>query len=327
MATITCLKDMTRELQVWDIVYISDIKYEVMNCYLSRRFEWDNWQIFTNLNIEDKYKFCSTQYWYETKALDRPSYKDNDMAAATRCVNSLYAISEWRLSTSSWDVAIKTVSEAKPKFKAGDKVRCLVDEWGWFYWVYRWDIWTIAYEKEWWWQKCWCVEFPWKKRNLWEKDIELVQDYNPYTRKQIDCSYTFTPWDYWHAVKTIRERAEEEYTATIPILHSKPKKTMTTLSKKLRDKFFKSTEDKIVDLVEAVEEKLEPIQELKDYLEEVINRVEETKDDISDDIDDEDKAALKADKKALENIIKEKIDTELMKKLMAVSKELVKKDE
>lgn len=72
-----------------DIVRFSSYRWSVRPTYIV--FDVDNDQIFKDLWI-NKVLFCKEHYWYSSLWWDRPSCKEFDYAALTRCVLALYKI-------------------------------------------------------------------------------------------------------------------------------------------------------------------------------------------------------------------------------------------
>lgn len=78
-------------LKHFDIVYFGTEKYGVRNNFLihDQGGKENNDKIFIDLWI-NKHTFCAEHYGYEVFYWTRPSSKDNDYAALTRCVLALY---------------------------------------------------------------------------------------------------------------------------------------------------------------------------------------------------------------------------------------------
>lgn len=108
------------------------------------------------------------------------------------------------------------------------------------------------------------------------------------------------------------------------LLNSKSKTPMNTLRQNLRDRFFKKEESKIADLVESVEERLVPIQELDKYLRTLFTNVWYKIWEMERAVEDKDKESIKQFKTQLEDYYKELNDA-LMKQLLMVADKLVLK--
>lgn len=82
-------------LKQGDIVELMGIEYVVTKNYLSNQSAGRyNDQIFTELDIAEKYIFCSNFYGYKTSEGIWPEFSNYDFIAATKLVKALFKIIE-----------------------------------------------------------------------------------------------------------------------------------------------------------------------------------------------------------------------------------------
>ena len=109
------------------------------------------------------------------------------------------------------------------------------------------------------------------------------------------------------------------------LLNSNKIKPMNTLRQNLWDRFFKKEESVIADLVESVEEKLQPVQELIAKLSKIEDSSLYHIKQIEYAVEDKAKNRIKQEKQILQNLQSD-IDDELVQQLLAISSKIVTKD-
>ena len=81
-------KHLQSTLQYNDVVEFGDLKYKVQGHYLLNTSWADDYVIFNRLEV-DANNFCSASYGYPANSGDRPTCKEQDYEALSRCVDDI----------------------------------------------------------------------------------------------------------------------------------------------------------------------------------------------------------------------------------------------
>lgn len=251
---------------------------------------WDRVRTTTDSIIRSSMNYTNKPIWYEFTISEINKQWDS-----LRYRENVW-VPKWVL-WSDLELVEEKIIAKKTEFKIWDTVRLRKDVKNFVYWQAR-----VSYEEIW-------------------KVIRIFSD---------SLSIAFPSCGGWHWLDSEielvwTEQKPDEATGWIETFIIKQIKKMNVLRQTIRGNFYKSEEQKIAKLVEGIEEQLQPVQEMQNYLSKFTEQIKTTIRLIEIAIEQQDKDGVKKLRAMLEKV-KVELNDKLFEQMLTIGNKIMSRE-